>query len=226
MGTFTTPGTPIPTLGDPPNVPADFLKTATYLDTVTSPRFANTGAANSAFPTPILGQQATIAGIPSAWNGTTWIPLNPDAITYTPTWTSSSGNHPTNPASKVGYYKIQGGYCFVSVYMSFNAGTSGGSGNLNVGLPVVSSAALAEQILQAKLWCAAGGGNFLGYALIGANQSSCAPSFNIDIDSSTYSFWRSENTLGSGPGTGIPGIAGQFGVQTGGNIVITGVYKI
>lgn len=62
MATTTPTGSPVPTLGDAPNVPADMLRLAVFLDPVTIPRFTTTSNANIAFPTPYVGQEINVAG--------------------------------------------------------------------------------------------------------------------------------------------------------------------
>ena len=225
MATNTSAGTPVPTLGDVPNVPADMLKLATYLDPVTIPRFVSTAAANTAFPTPITGQQANIAGVPMTWDGTTWVANNPSVQTYTPGWFGSVAN-PSN-ASKTAFYKIQGGYCFVSIFMSFPTPSNGGSGSLTVGLPVAANASMPEQLLSCKLFSAAGiVGNWIGVAIIPASSTTCRPQFVLNSDSSVLTDWKGEVSAGSGPGTGTPAIPGQYTVHDNANIAITGIYRI
>jgi len=73
MATNTPPGSPVPTLGDAPNVPADMLKLATYLDKVTIPSFTSEITANAAFPTPVNGQRVNIAGSIRTWQTSAWV---------------------------------------------------------------------------------------------------------------------------------------------------------
>ena len=72
MATNTPTGSPVPTLGDAPNVPADMLRLAVFLDPVTIPRFTTTGNASTAFPTPYAGQMVNIAGQEYMWFEAGW----------------------------------------------------------------------------------------------------------------------------------------------------------
>lgn len=223
MATNTAAGTPVPTLGDTPNVPADMLKLATYLDPVTIPRFASTGAANTAFPSPLTGQQANINGVPSIWDGANWVAVNPGVSTYVPAWTGAGGN-PASPAVKNGFYKIQGGFCFLSIFCSFNAGTTGGNGALSFSLPVTAASGGSEQILQAKLYTVLGiSGNWNGLALIDSGGTTCKPMFALSGTSSVHDTWKGDV---SGPGSGVPALPAQYSVHNGGNICISGTYRI
>lgn len=73
MATNTPSGTPVPTMGDSPNVPADFLKLATYLEPITTPRFTDDTTASAGLPGRLIGQGAIIGGVRKVWNGASWV---------------------------------------------------------------------------------------------------------------------------------------------------------
>lgn len=75
MATTSRTGIPVPTLGDTPNVPADMLLMAQYLDSRTIGKFASDAARTTAFSgyTIPTGTISYVTGLGfQMWSGSTW----------------------------------------------------------------------------------------------------------------------------------------------------------
>lgn len=94
MAATTSSGTPVPTLGDLPNVPADMLRMATYLEPITAPRFTSDANASLGLPGRLVGQGAIINGIAKRWNGSAWVAT--DSLTPTSSGSPIAGTLPAN----------------------------------------------------------------------------------------------------------------------------------
>lgn len=70
-------GTPYPTLGDAPNVPADMQAAVTSLDLKSVPLFASTAARNTAFALSAF-QVCIIAGVMYMRRGSAWVSMLAD----------------------------------------------------------------------------------------------------------------------------------------------------
>lgn len=72
MATTSPSGTPVPSAGDAPNVPADMLAMATFLDARTIPRFGTAANRDAAIPAPIAKQRCVIAGLEYVYDNGAW----------------------------------------------------------------------------------------------------------------------------------------------------------
>lgn len=93
MGTSTNPGTPVPVLSDPPNVPADMLRMAQFMDLVVQHKFADFSALTGAFPTPYNGQIALVNGAQYKGIDGVWRPYGKDSFGY---WKNNGVNVPNS----------------------------------------------------------------------------------------------------------------------------------
>lgn len=148
---------------------------------------------------------------------------NASVNSYTPAWTSGGSAQPANPTSKVGRYKVTNGWCDIAIFLTYGASVNGGEGILSLSLPVAASSAIPEQILRAKTWLP-NGGNFEGVAIVNASATVIGVQFNQSAALATMDWWRGSNGAGSPLGSGVPSVAGQYGVQANGNMAITGRY--
>lgn len=96
MAATTSSGTPVPTLGDVPNVPADMLRMATYLEPITTPRFSSDANASLGLPGRVVGQGALINGIRKVWNGSLWVPSDAPIPLQGANMTAFIGSVPAN----------------------------------------------------------------------------------------------------------------------------------
>ena len=62
----------------------------------------------------------------------------PAYFNYTPTWSSDGGAFTNDPTVTYARFKIEGGYCQVEAYATYNA-TSGGDGRTIMSLPITPS---------------------------------------------------------------------------------------
>lgn len=145
-------------------------------------------------------------------------------LTYTPSWNSSGAIQPSNPASREGKYSVRNGWCDVSIKLTFGGSTSGGSGNLDLGLPLIPSTAIAEALFHAKLYTP-GVGWWNGYAFANSGSTKVYPFFPQSLNTPLCNPWRSSDASGA-IGTGIPTLGGQYGIASGGDIVVYGRYYV
>lgn len=143
---------------------------------------------------------------------------------YVPAWYSGGSQQPSNPAVKLGRYRLANGWCDFSVFMTFGPSSGGGKGPLYVGLPVAASSQLPEQVGRIKLWMPSTG-NFPGTAVISANASATRMMMCYSPDNCTEHDWSSADESGQ-PGTGVPRLAGRHPVENGGNIGVSGRYLV
>jgi hypothetical protein len=142
------------------------------------------------------------------------------AVAFTPSWSSQGAQQPNiGNGSKTGYYTVRNGWCTFVANIWFGTTTSGGTGFLQVGLPVAANSTL-EQELPCKLWCPAaygdnGGGNFLGFVHIAPSAyGSCVPWLPYSRSSTVLGGWRNCDESAS-PTTGIPFIdSAHYNVST------------
>lgn len=145
-----------------------------------------------------------------------------DWSAYTPTWTSNGSQQPSNPATKVGRFKVFESWCDFRVYMSFGGSVNGGKGRLYIGLPVPATSAIAEQWVPCKLYVPTVG-SWQGTAQITAGATSALPLFNAHEGTAIAAPWLNNNDSGAA-GTGIPAMPGHWTAENGGNIVVGGRY--
>lgn len=171
------------------------------------PTLTDPADAFAAFQAALLGVEATIdaAGVQA----------------YTPSWTADT-SAPSNLLTNIGRYRLSGGYCTVSVFMTFGASTSGGTGPLHVSLPLPATGLVIEQLLTCKLYLP-NGGEFPGVCLVGSGSSVCTPHFPASATDVRINSWQSADASAA-VGTGRPLISGQFSVQNGGNFTMSGRY--
>ena len=146
--------------------------------------------------------------------------------TYEPQWRATS----VNPFGAVwtARYSVRNGWCNLHIYGSFTASTNGGRGFLYLSLPVPTRANMGEQLFLAKTWLPLEGWNFGGWCFVPAGGSWMYPCFSNDNNTSAQNRWRSADETGAS-NTGIPRNASggsNYGVQNGGNIVISGRYLV
>lgn len=72
MATVTAQGTPVPQLGDAPNVPADMLAAVQSLELGIARNFASTATRDTGIPSPVAWQQASVGGVDWQYNGSGW----------------------------------------------------------------------------------------------------------------------------------------------------------
>ncbi len=119
MATTTPAGTPIPTLGDAANVPADMNTTIQAVDRNSIPRFASASARDTAFPTPVANQMVRTNGVLQRYDSGTsaWVDLAATAWTaftgLSANWSSSA----TQPAR----YRVWNGFIYFQGFLNRSA---------------------------------------------------------------------------------------------------------
>lgn len=147
-----------------------------------------------------------------------------DTITaYTPGWTSAGGSA-ANLVDRIGWYRREGAWCDVGVYLSFGPSTNGGTGQLTVTLPF-PGATLTEQLLLAKLWVPSMTYDFAGVGVITSGSASVVTRFPTSASDARTLPWQSTNGAGTA-GTGVPAAPSQATIQNGGNFSLHGRYKV
>lgn len=179
------------------------------------------------FPYPELGDDADASAqlealamaVEAAYTDTTF-------STYTPSWTSVGAGvtQPTNPATRVGYYRVDNGWCDLTIYMSFGPATTGGTGYYNIGLPVLPSATYSDQCIMGKLWIPTQGPFPSMLHMYGGQILALPMCVNTDTNPQMI-VWGNADTSGAA-GTGRPQIPGTYTVQNGGHIGWTGRYRV
>lgn len=152
-------------------------------------------------------------------------------LSYTPSWTSVGGAQPSNPASRQGFYTVgSDGWCDFYARIMFGASTSGGSGSLMVGLPLPADSTMITQNVQAVLHNPVGARVlWVGTAQVDnyGNYRSIQPWFPYSPTDSRQFPWASAGSPWTN--TPIPNVgaaAGTYSVQNGGNILVTGRYRV
>lgn len=148
--------------------------------------------------------------------------------TYTPSWVSDGVGQPTNPSARAGWYRVQNGICTFSAQIIFDSSTSGGRGDLKIGLPVPASGTVSRQFAgHAHLSApgASGADRIFGVISIGSGDTGyAAPWFPTSGTVSNHARWRVADD-GSGTGTtGVPSVSSGWNVRNGGYVAITGTY--
>jgi hypothetical protein len=151
--------------------------------------------------------------------------LAADFTSFTPTWVSDGTAQPGGAAARFGYYRSEHGWCDVVVCLTFGGSTSGGNGNLRVGLPIAASSAIVEQLIMCKLWTPSVG-NWEGLGDIKASNTYFSPQFPTVGSQTNLGSWSSASSPSGGGGSGIPQIPGGYPIQSGGNFYAAGRYKI
>jgi hypothetical protein len=151
----------------------------------------------------------------------TW--TDPTVTTYTPGWTSVGGTT-ANLAQRVGWYRREGSWCDVGIFLAFGPATNGGTGQLTVTLPF-TAATLVEQVFLAKLWVPSLVMDFHGVGVVAAGSAAVVSRFATSPTDARVLPWQSASA-GGAAGTGVPAAAGAFTVQNGGNYSLHGRYKV
>ena len=146
-----------------------------------------------------------------------------DVTAYTPTWSSTGAIQPSNPASKIGRFRLSQGWCDVYIYLSFNASTSGGSGFLWLSLPVAPSASYPEQSIPVQTYIP-GYSMFNGLLQIQASTVAY-PYFTRGRSDAGASPWACTDATAAA-GTGTPLVPGSYPIVTGGWLSISGRYLV
>lgn len=147
-------------------------------------------------------------------------------LSYTPTWSGALAA-PASPSAIAGRYRVQNGMCDLWIGMTFGASTSGGSGSLTLSVPIAARVGIAEQWLPAKTFVPGGsGGNYFGSAFIVTGGSLIYPHFPTSASDCRVKNWAGEASVGSGTGTGVPAVPGNYTVGNGGNFYLSGRYII
>lgn len=147
---------------------------------------------------------------------------------YTPSWTSEGSAQPSNTLRREGFYRIDNGICTFNAHLFFGPNTNGGSGNLQIGLPVPANSAISTQHLSAHLWTPAATAVWHGPAFIdfASNWIRARPFFAVNNTRSDMLGWASTGGfLGLSIPT-IPANPGSYSVMNGGDFSIHGSYFI
>jgi hypothetical protein len=132
-----------------------------------------------------------------------------------------AGGNPIASAIQGRYFTLNG-LCWFEV--SLTVGTNGGgTGPLTISLPVKASAAIDQQQVICKTYCAAG--DYPGFARIDANGLVAYPYFPESPTVARHARWQS-CSAGGAPGTGVPLMTGQYTLGAGNNFMMNGWYAI
>lgn len=148
-------------------------------------------------------------------------------LTYTPSWTSEGSVQPSGPASNIGYYRVDNGICRVAIRLTGGPGTSGGTGNLSLSVPLPPNTTIARQFLPLYYVIGgAGGGIYMGFGslanYLGTTMLVYLPATAADV---RLGRWCNA-TEGNGTGTGIPVVPGWYGMVDGSEMVVQGFYYL
>ena len=146
-----------------------------------------------------------------------------DIQTYVPTWAAQGSVQPVNPAVKIARFRLNRGWCTVSIYVEFGGSTGGGSENLYLSLPSVCPSTPPRQFLSATLWVPSIGRYFEGNAQMDSGSNLVWPAFPASDANTGLVRWRNTDSS-TVIGTSYPLLAGAFCVQTGGFIAVRGTY--
>lgn len=135
-------GITYPSLGDPPNVPANLATLAGQLDGIVIPKYASAAALTAANPTPTAGDMCYRTDLHAylSYDGTAWDQFGVGAwTTFVPTWTAVT----TNPS--IGNGTLTSRWCRIGRSitwmgtMAAGTTTTAGSGLWYMSLPVVAA---------------------------------------------------------------------------------------
>lgn len=143
---------------------------------------------------------------------------------YTPQWGSLGASQPGGTTSREGKYAIRNGWCDVSIFLTFGAGTSGGTGQLYVTLPVAPNNAIKFYQFQTMLY-SPGYGWWHGWGNANSSSNRLTPYFAHDVVAGLTFPW-SNATDGNTPGTGFPRINGTWAIQNAGEFHAYGRYYV
>lgn len=146
-------------------------------------------------------------------------------LSYTPSWTSAGTIQPSNPGSRVGRYKVTRGVCEVRIFMNFISSSTGGIGNLQIGLPLPAQNIGTNPIMGLQCYCkSAAGVRYFGFASAGTDGK-CGPTFPISTTNVSWEAWR--NALeGNAIGNSIPDVGADFFIRNNAFINVWGSYPI
>lgn len=144
-------------------------------------------------------------------------------LTYVPAWASGGASQPANPSLRTGTYRVDHGLCEVSIVLYFGSTTSGGSGNLTLGLPKAARSDIALQFLVCQTLIPGYPGIIAGLANVSPSAVVCQPTFPQAENDVRMAGWRSALDSG-GAGSGVPLVPGQYPIQSGGWIMVHGRY--
>jgi hypothetical protein len=151
---------------------------------------------------------------------------NTTVQTYTPSWTSlTSGGNPFGVATRSGHYRMLNKVVDFVARLTFGSGTSGGLGELMVGLPVPANSS-TQYVVNCILWTPSSGGTWLGYGAIDQQSgfTNMRPQFPINNARSDMSGWASTGgILGLSIPT-VPSNPGGYSVMNGGYFTAHGRY--
>lgn len=145
---------------------------------------------------------------------------------WTPSITATGSVPFSNPnGTHTGRYRsLAGVYCEVIGHIAFGSGIQGGRGTLKVAMPVAGRADMPEQWFPARLQLPVLG-RWVGYMVVRAGESVAELWIPTTQTSNRVWAWQNADSTGAA-GTGYPGISGQFGVQSGGQLSFGGRYRI
>lgn len=146
-----------------------------------------------------------------------------DIQTYVPSWSANGDIQPVNPAVKQGRFRLNRGWCTVSIYMEFSAATGGGSGDLYFTLPVTAPSSPNYQYLSATIWIPSLVRYFEGPAQIDRNSNLVWPIFSVSDTASGGTRWRCTDGTHM-PGTSVPIVSAGYNIQNGGLIAVRGTF--
>lgn len=147
-------------------------------------------------------------------------------LTYTPAWTSVGATQPSG-ATRQGWYRSRNGICQLVVSILGVAGVVGGTGSLRVAAPLPASTSIRRQIMPAYFVAVtAGGGVYSGFAQLTSTDGTAMRIYLPGSSSDTrMAEWRNA-TDGNAAGTGIPVVAGGYGMWPDSELVICGSYYL
>lgn len=156
--------------------------------------------------------------IENTLNDRTW-------LSYTPSWTSMGTVQPSNPGARVGRYKVTRGVCEVRIYLSFTGSSTGGTGQLQLGLPLPAQNLGTYPLMGLMSYArSAAGIRYLGFGGCGTD-SKHNPTFPTSTTDVRMESWR--NALeGNAPGNSIPDVGGDFFIRNGAFISVWGSYAV
>lgn len=191
---------------------------------------------NGAYPGQVRYNLNT--GAYEGWTGTAWVVIASPTVwsSWTPslTYVGASGvsagtvNLGTG-ATVTGRYLLQGKR--LEIAYTFQWGSSGfnaGAGDIRTTLPPgMVSRAVGETQILCHWWSGSGTqSNWVGAAFIPANSNSIRPQFPFSPTDARIGAFQVSGWTGTGVGTGIPQIAGQFSDGPNAILDINGVIEI
>lgn len=156
----TTPltSTPYPTGGDVPDGPVQMRALAEKLEQFAIPRFASTGARDTAFSGITLAADmlAYVNGVLYHYNGSAWEAMSLGAAAwsnFTPTWTSSGTAPALGNGTASGRYVQIGKTVHAEFFFQLGSTSTIGTGNYSFALPPVAAAnTIGSSNVRGAVW--------------------------------------------------------------------------